>query len=944
MKPRITKPQLSPLSRVTAVGGQPKVLPALTAALAALGLISISTAQAQLQTAGDLFVSIDATSLPDGLLTSIPNNGTLGGFFEARGGGDTVPNVGPVSGVRCIQFDGTDFMQLVADLGGPVQAPPDGLVGPDPTCSIEVWAYNPAVDGEETMVSWGKRGGPDGTNLSFGYGVDGRWGAVGHWGNPDIGWKDYGGAPAAKNWHYLVYTYDGTTSRVYADGLLANQEVLGAGVLNTAPNTAINLATQLEADGVTPTAALRGSLSLARVRIHDGTLNGDQIASNYNTEKSDFIATVAPRNLVALPVHRWSFNEPAATAASGATFKDSIGGADGAVRGAGARFTGSRLVVPGGSPASSAYGDLPNNLLSINSTNAPGPGSGQFSLEAWVKVTSGRTWSRIFDFGSTDVGAGVGGELTGPGGGGAGLDYLFYSAQRGDEVGVHRLEVRNEDPAGGGITTTDAPDLGIFNTDLHLVVTWDEASGQITAYENGTPVADMLVDDAMSDINDVNVWLGRSNYGGDQTMQGEFDEVRIYNRVLSAGEILGNFRAGPDTLNTGEQPVSIASSPVNTTGFDTYRVSFRVAVAGTPPVSLQWYRGGTAVAGATGSTYSFVTALADSGAAFSCVASNFAQGSPHVVTSSSATLTVVTQAVTLRHLYTFNELDGTTVHDSVGTAHGQIVGGGVLSTDGKLALNGVDSYVNLPNDMLMSYTSVTFEAWVQDDGSGGWARIFDFGNSAGGEDFPIGGAGNGGTTYVFLSQPSGFGNLRGAYTVTGGGAGEQLLQWSAGHALTVGSMHHVVWTSHGPAQTGRLFVDAVAIDTNENMSITPADLGPTQNDWLGRSQFNDALFKGSYDEFRIWEGALSPTQVAANSAAGPTLGLGLVRLTINRTELGDVKVAWPAFLGEYFLEGSPVLGAAASWQNVLEPRVQEGDDFTVTIPVDNGNRFFRLTQ
>ena len=51
------------------------VLPALTAALAALGLVS--NVSAQVQVAGDLLVNVDATALPLGALTSITNLGTL---------------------------------------------------------------------------------------------------------------------------------------------------------------------------------------------------------------------------------------------------------------------------------------------------------------------------------------------------------------------------------------------------------------------------------------------------------------------------------------------------------------------------------------------------------------------------------------------------------------------------------------------------------------------------------------------------------------------------------------------------------------------------------------------------------------------------------------------------------------------------------------------------
>jgi hypothetical protein len=110
-------------------------------------------------------------------------------------------------------------------------------------------------------------------------------GAVGHWGNPDIGWINAGGNPEAGKWHHLVYTYDGTTTRVYSDGALMNQEVL---TLNTHANTSFQLAAQLDADGTTVTAGLRGSLTLGRVRIHDGVLSNAQVQANYNLERAAF--------------------------------------------------------------------------------------------------------------------------------------------------------------------------------------------------------------------------------------------------------------------------------------------------------------------------------------------------------------------------------------------------------------------------------------------------------------------------------------------------------------------------------------------------------------------------------------------------------------------------------------------------------------------------------
>jgi hypothetical protein len=427
-------------------------------------------------------------------------------------------------------------------------------------------------------------------------------------------------------------------------------------------------------------------------------------------------------------------------------------------------------------------------------------------------------------------------------------------------------------------------------------------------------------------------------------MQGEFDEFRIYNRVLSQREVNGNYLAGPDTLNTGAQPVGIATQPQNVTVPETYLGTFSVAASGTPPLYYQWSRNGSPIANATNADYSLNAFLADSGAIFSVVVSNFANSTPHTVTSSNATLTVVTQqAAVIQHRYNFNEAVGdVTLHDRVGSADGAVVGNGVFTGDGKLVLDGIASYVNLPNNLVTGITSITIEAWVQDDGSGGWARIFDFGNSTGGEDFPIG-PGVNGTQYMFLSAPSGFGNLRGAYTIGGGGAPEQIVEWP-GTSLPVGQLKHVVWISSEPAHTGRLFVDGVQVAENTAVTLTPDALGPTVNDWLGRSQWPDPLFKGQFDEFRIWSGAMTPAQVAASFAAGPSGGFCDLCLSIVGAPGGMVTISWPASATDFFLEATDVLGPSAIWQSVNDPPVLDGEFFRVTVSANSAAKFYRLSK
>src|ERR1051325_5764437 len=92
----------------------------------------------------------------------------------------------------------------------------------------------------------------------------------------------------------------------------------------------------------------------------------------------------------------------------------------------------------------------------------------------------------------------------------------------------------------------------------------------------------------------------------------------------------------------GQRPATIASNPTNTSVVELNSVTFRAGANGNPFPSLQWYRNGAPISGATNSSYGIVSAaLSDNGATFSMVASNLANGTSYTVTSSVATLTVI---------------------------------------------------------------------------------------------------------------------------------------------------------------------------------------------------------------------------------------------------------------------------------------------------------------
>jgi hypothetical protein len=114
--------------------------------------------------------------------------------------------------------------------------------------SIEVWAYNPAIATEESLVSWGRRG-TTRANVSLNFGNNASYGASTHF-NDDLSW---GTVPSAGAWHHLTYVYSGATDvRVYVDGVLSKSKTLGGALATTAGNS-MNIGAQRSADGTLAT-------------------------------------------------------------------------------------------------------------------------------------------------------------------------------------------------------------------------------------------------------------------------------------------------------------------------------------------------------------------------------------------------------------------------------------------------------------------------------------------------------------------------------------------------------------------------------------------------------------------------------------------------------------------------------------------------------------------
>ncbi|WP_114778603.1 LamG-like jellyroll fold domain-containing protein [Botryobacter ruber] len=159
-----------------------------------------------------------------------------------------------------------------------------------------------------------------------------------------------------------------------------------------------------------------------------------------------------------------------------------------------------------------------------------------------------------------------------------------------------------------------------------------------------------------------------------------------------------------------------------------------------------------------------------------------------------------------------------------------------------IALNGTDAFVQLPADVA-NQQEITIATWVYWNGGGAWQRIFDFGNST--------------AENMFLTPGSGAGTLR--FAIKNGG-GEQMLD---APALPTGQWSHVAVTLG--AFGGRLYVNGTLVAESNTVTISPLDFKPVLN-YIGRSQYPDPLLNGRIDDFRVYNYALSATEVAQLAA------------------------------------------------------------------------------
>ncbi len=235
-------------------------------------------------------------------------------------------------------------------------------------------------------------------------------------------------------------------------------------------------------------------------------------------------------------LHRYDFE------GTGMTVTDRVGTAHGSIVGASLSQQSSRGVVVLTGGTTGPYVDLPNRLVSTLTS---------VSVEAWITWKGGPVWQRIFDFGDSTATSPENNPL-------AGKTYLFATPNAETLVALASYSHEGNEDGQQLEATAIAP---LSTTLSQVVVVANGAAHKLALYINGTKISEQGWTGALSKINDVNVWLGRSQYAQDPELNAVFHDFRIYGSALTDAQVATAFLGGTDPAFLVESAAAVAILP-----------------------------------------------------------------------------------------------------------------------------------------------------------------------------------------------------------------------------------------------------------------------------------------------------------------------------------------------------------------------------------------------
>jgi hypothetical protein len=194
---------------------------------------------------------------------------------------------------------------------------------------------------------------------------------------------------------------------------------------------------------------------------------------------------------------------------TGTEVVDRRGGAPGVIRG-GATLDGSGELTLDGDDD---YVDLPNGILS---------GLNEVTVVVWLRHNGGGAYIRIFDFG-----VGSNGEDPAEGMATVGRTYLGATHMTGFRPRWLAAVMKGRDSDG----ETQLPTSSELDDALHMIAVATSLE-TLDLFLDGALIGRVRSGVPLSSIEDVNNWLGRSQYDADPYLRGSYSRVQVYGSAL----------------------------------------------------------------------------------------------------------------------------------------------------------------------------------------------------------------------------------------------------------------------------------------------------------------------------------------------------------------------------------------------------------------------------
>ncbi len=534
----------------------------------------------------------------------------------------------------------------------------------------------------------------------------------------------------------------------------------------------------------------------------------------------------------AILTHRYSFTSDAT---------DSVGGANGTLYGSATIENGTVVMASGGQSGTVdpndavSYVQLPANLISDHES---------ITIESWVRVDTLQMWARLYDFGGKENGSGT--------------KYMFMAPYNGTTGGSSFTFVT----AGQGAAEQQLTKGGYYLPEgemVHVVMTLLGDANLARMYVNGMLIAE--ADDISNNPAKIGAmpfcYLGRSLYASDYTFTGVIDEFRTWKGVLTTKQVAANYVAGPDQIagDLGELegirvvsdvPSAAPGLNVNFTVYGDYANMKDVPINSLDGLKISIDNPA-------------FTLLDDH--TYTCA--TIAKGNLIAAYSgfeATAAIETYEAPATLVHRYSFN---GDT-KDSVGNVDGEHYG--LEIANGQLIMDGATPVV-LPQGVMdiVAGSAFTLETWIEINyaTTGNWSSFnVSFFNQ---DDYE-----HNYNEFALGAQPNKGNKINSTWALVELNDGSYYkTETFAPKGLAGAGMTHVAIAVDPESQVMRLFMNG-RLENQVAMTVSADRLKKWMAGYVGYlgTSRDGVGMSGKMEEFRIWKGAMTVDQAAANYAGG----------------------------------------------------------------------------